>query len=185
MSDYPIIENAVLFDKLIAEVQKGLVDNIDWLHHAFGRAQRIVSKTNAKVYLPCVYAGKKEYLCVAPDDKLKNFCFFVIHDPIEYGWNSGQYGSMTAKYSLIFWFDLRTIYPDGSNRNTEALKQDILRALNGKILMRSGSLNVTKIYEQAENIYKGYSLEETDSQFLMHPYAGFRFEGEMFVNETC
>ena len=43
----------------------------------------------------------------------------------------------------------------------------------------------TAIYELAENVYRGFTLDEIDNQFLMHPFGGFRFEGVLSVNQPC
>lgn len=181
----PVIANPQLIDKIIAEVQKGLTDNLSWLNHAFGRAQRLVKDIRGKKYFtPNVYAGGKDYIDVSPDAQIGNFSFFTIDDPQTVDWQPRIPGDITVYYSLIFWFNVDRI-AGAENRNTEFVKAEILKALNGKIFLKSGRLNVTKIYEQAENIYRGFSLNEIDNQFLMQPYAGFRFYGEMTINENC
>ena len=85
------------------------------------------------------------------------------------------------------WFDLRKIYDTDTNRNTEALKADILRVLAGRTGWRldEGRVTIARIYERAENIYRGYTLSEIDNQFLMHPYGGMRFEGVLEFAEVC
>ena len=51
----PIKENPQLFDKAIAEIQRGLADNLGWLNHSFGRAERLVKMVGTKrVYTPNV-----------------------------------------------------------------------------------------------------------------------------------
>lgn len=67
----------------------------------------------------------------------------------------------------------------------EPIKAEILKVLNGGFWLRSGRLTVTQIEEKAENIYKGYSLDEVDNQFLMHPFGGLRFDGKLTINESC
>lgn len=181
----PIIANPQLIDRVIAEVQKGLTDNLSWLNHAFGRSQKLVKIIQGKrIIMPNVYAGGKDYIEVSPDANIGNFSFFVIDDPQTVIWQNKIPGDITVIYSLIIWFNIDRI-PGAENRNTEFVKSEILKTLNGKIWLKSGRLNVTKIYEQAENIYRGFSLDEIDNQFLMHPYCGFRFSGEMTINETC
>lgn len=181
----PIIANPQLIDRVIAEVQKGLTDNLSWLNHAFGRSQKLVKIIQGKrIITPNVYAGGKDYIEVSPDANIGNFSFFVIDDPQTVIWQNKIPGDITVMYSLIVWFNVDRI-PGAENRNTEFVKSEILKTLNGKFAIKSGRLNVTKIYEQSENIYRGFSLDEIDNQFLMHPYCGIRFSGEMFINETC
>ena len=39
--------------------------------------------------------------------------------------------------------------------------------------------------EGIKNIYRGYSLSEIDNQYLMHPFAGLRFDGILEFDEIC
>ena len=181
----PIINNPELLDKVLGEVQKGLTNNLPWLNYAFGRAQRLVKEIRKrKHYIPGVYSGKNDYLEVSPDADIGNFSFFKIEDPQLMDWDPKIRGRIKADFSLIFWFDLRKI--EGTQgRNTEMVKAQILKALNGGFPIRNGRISISRIYEEAENIYKGYSIQEVDNQFLMHPYAGFRFKGTLTINESC
>mgnify|MGYP007022113853 FL=1 len=80
---------------------------------------------------------------------------------------------------------MRKVDDDDDTRNVEAVKAQVLRALNGGIWVRSGSISVEKIYSRAENVFAGFTLDEVDNQFLMSPFAGWRFEGKMQVNDEC
>ena len=40
MDRVPIIKNPELFDRVIANIQKGLADGLPWLNYSFGRADR-------------------------------------------------------------------------------------------------------------------------------------------------
>lgn len=114
-----------------------------------------------------------------------NFSFFWIDDPQDVSWESGVSIGLKTSFSLIFWFDFRKIFNDASDRNKEAVKRQILDVLNGGFWLKHGRLKITKVYELAENIYRGFSLDEIDNQFLMHPYGGFRFYGELSIGESC
>lgn len=182
----PIIANPQLIDRVIGDIQKGLVDNIGWLDRAFGRAERLVKIIGGKKHFtPNVYAGDNEYIPVAPDSKIGNFSFFWIDDPQSVVWIPNQQGDIKAPFALIFWFDLRRVYNTADNRNKEALKAEILRILNGGFWLKNGRITVNRIYDLAENIYRGFSLDEVDNQFLMHPFGGFRFEGILEIEEPC
>lgn len=50
---------------------------------------------------------------------------------------------------------------------------------------RGTRIELAKIYEQAENIFKGYSLREIDTQYLMQPYGGIRIDGFLMYREEC
>ena len=189
----PVIPNAVMLDRVIGEIQQGLVDNISWLNAAFGRSQRLTKMMNGKkIVTPNVYCGgwnghgENDYIETSPDSKIGNFAFFEIEDPqtIDAGPWARQ---IKAPFGLIVWFDLIRVYNTATNRNTEKLKAQILRVLNGRDgwHLTGGRIIINRIYERPENIYRGYTLSEIDNQFLMHPYAGFRFDGILEYDELC
>ena len=189
----PVIPNAVMLDRVIGEIQQGLVDNISWLNAAFGRSQRLTKMMNGKkIVTPNVYCGgwnghgENDYIETSPDSKIGNFAFFEIEDPqtIDAGPWARQ---IKAPFGLIVWFDLTRVYNTATNRNTEKLKAQILRVLNGRAgwHLTGGRIIINRIYERPENIYRGYTLSEIDNQFLMHPYAGFRFDGILEYDELC
>jgi len=182
-----------MLDAVIGEIQQGLVNNLSWLDAAFGRAQRLTKNIEGKrIVTPNVYCGgwnghgPNDYIEVSPDAKIGNFSYFEVDDPqtIDPGPWARQ---IKAPFSLIFWFDLTRVYGSRTNRNTEKIKSDILHILNGRAdwHLSHGRIVINKIYERAENIYKGYTLSEIDNQFLMHPFAGLRFEGLLEFDELC
>jgi hypothetical protein len=189
----PVIKNPVMLDRIIGEIQHGLVENIEWLDAAFGRAQRLTKEMNGKrIVTPNVFCGgwkghgPNDYIEVSPDSKIGNFSFFEIDDPQTI--NAGPWArEIKAPFGLVVWFDLTRVYDEASNRNTEQLKAQILHVLNGRAgwHLTGGRIVINKIYERAENIYRGYTLSEIDNQFLMHPFAGFRFDGLLEFEELC
>lgn len=132
-----------------------------------------------------MYCGGNEYMEVTPDSNIGNFCFFWIDDPQRILWEPGVDVGIQTPFSIIFWLDYRNIFNSADIRNKEEVKRQILDTLNGAFVLKEGTFKINKIYELAENIYRGFSLDEIDNQFLMHPYGGFRFEGELKVQETC
>lgn len=189
----PVIINPVMLDRVIGEIQNGLVENLPWLDVAFGRSQRLTKEINGRRYMtPDVFCGgwnghgENDYIEVSPDSKIGNFSFFEIEDPQTI--DAGPWArSIVAPFGLIVWFDLTQVYGTASNRNTEYLKAQILNVLNGRTgwHLTQGRVVINRIYERAENIYRGYSLAEIDNQFLMHPFGGFRFDGELEFDELC
>lgn len=190
----PIIKNPVMLDRVIGSIQQGLIDNLSWLDAAFGRAQRITRVTagSKRIVVPNVYCGNwrghgpNDYIEVSPDAKIGNFSFFEIEDPQTI--SAGPWArTITAPFGLIFWFDLGRVYNEPDNRNVEYLKAQILRILNGRANwhLPQGHIILNRIYERAENIYRGYTLTEIDNQYLMHPFAGLRFDGILEFDELC
>lgn len=189
----PIIQNPVMLDRVIGEIQNGLVSNLSWLDVAFGRAQRLTKMMNGKrIITPNVYCGgwnghgENDYIETSPDSKIGNFSFFEIEDPQTI--DAGPWARrINAPFGLIVWFDLTRVYDVPDNRNTEYVKAQILRVLNGRAgwHLTGGRIVLNRIYERAENIYRGYTLSEIDNQFLMHPYYGMRFDGILEFDELC
>lgn len=189
----PVIRNAVMLDRVIGEIQNGLVENISWLDVAFGRSQRLTKMIGGqRIITPNVFCGgwnghgENDYIEVSPDSKIGNFSFFEIEDPQAI--DAGPWArNIRTPYALIVWFDLTRVYDEPDNRNTEYLKAQILRVLNGRSgwHLQQGRIVINNIYERFENIYRGYSLSEIDNQFLMHPYGGFRFDGILEFDELC
>ena len=189
----PVIQNPIMLDRVIGNIQNGLVDNIPWLDAAFGRSQRLTKMMNGKrIITPNVYCGgwrghgPDDYIEVSPDSKIGNFSFFEIEDPQTIDATT-WIRQITAPFGLIVWFDLKRVYNQYDNRNTEFLKAQILRVLHGRggWHLPDGRMVINRIYERAENIYRGYTLSEIDNQFLMHPFAGFRFDGILEFDELC
>lgn len=188
----PVPDGAVGLDRVLGEIQRGLIGNLPWLDAAFGRAQRLVRNTPSgrRITTPNVYAGTKgkvnDYIEVSPDAEIGNFSFFAIEEPQDILPGVGQ-REFRIPFGLIVWFDCRRAFNSATNRNIEALKLDVLRVLSGRtgFALEQGHIEVTRIYEQAMNIYRGFSLDEVDNQFLMHPYGGFRIEGYLYFLEEC
>ena len=190
----PVIPGAIMLDRVLASIQEALVDRVSWLDVAFGRAQRIVRTTASgrRITTPNVYCGgwnghgPNDYIEVSPDAEIGNFSFFSVEDPQTIG--PGPWlRTVQAPFGLVVWFDLRRVYGSATNRNTEKLKEDVLKVLTGRSgwAIPAGHIELAQIYEQSQNIYRGYSLDEVDNQFLMHPYGGFRIEGVVSYTEPC
>lgn len=182
----PKLSNPVMIDRVLAHIQEYLIEKIGWLNFAFGKVQKLVKLMDGKeYYYPGVYIGGNEYLNVLPGENLGNRTFFDIDDPQEIDFAQWKRSVITTKFALICWYDLRTIFPGNQERNTEEIKRQFLRALS-EIVMPDGSrIVLDRFYEDANNIFKKYSLKEVDTQFLMYPYAGLRIEGNIIYREDC
>lgn len=176
----------VMMDRALAYIQDTLIEKIGWLNHAFGRAQRLVTTRERNNYFyPAVYIGSNEYLNVLPGQGLGNRTFFMVEDPQTIEYNPRRYNLIKCPVSLVLWYDLKTIYPDSTERNTEEIKGQMLRVLTNMTMPNGSRFELSKMYEQAENIFKGYSLKEVDTQYLMNPYSGIRFEALLTYREDC
>lgn len=181
-----LTEKPEMLDIIVNNMQQGLSDTLPWLDNVFGIAERLVkyNEKGKRIFTPCMYQTGNEYMELLPDSDLGNFAFFTIDDPqgVDYDRSSV---AMKTPFSIIFWLDYRLINSDASTRNKEMVKRQILDALNGGFWLKNGRIKINRIYALAENIYRGFSLDEIENQFLMHPFGGFRFEGVLEISETC
>lgn len=178
-------ERAYLFDRVIQGLQDAL-GNLSWLNHVFGRSERlVVMRDGIRRYTPNVYKGKGEYIQLLPDNTgLGNYCFFVMDDPQTVTVPYGNSNRVKAPFSLIVWCDMRTVGATKDDRNTESLKEEVLKTVR-RAWLRHGAVTLDRVYERAENVFTGYTIDEVDNQYLMSPFAGFRITGEMIIDEEC
>lgn len=187
-NDKPTFSYAYLCDKVIEELQTALKANLLWLDVAYGRCERLVKSIEGKrYYTPNVYAGKDQYLSLLPDDVRGCYSFFVMREPQEIVQMIQNEIRVQSPFSLIVWVDMRKVekvmrLPD--ERNTEYVKEQILSVLNRPVT-RKGSITLRMVYERAENVFNGFTLDEVDNQYLMSPFAGFRFDGVMTITNDC
>lgn len=186
MPDY----TPTLADAVISEINTGLTNHFTWLDRAFGRAERIVKKIDGFTYkLPAYFVGDSvhpnDYIELSPDSNIGNFSFFWMMDPERYTWRPKIRGSFRSPFALIVWFDLRKVYNSTYKRDLSSIEAEILNVLNGGFQIKSGRIEIDTVYRLPENIYREFTLDAVDNQFLMHPYAGFRFEGELIFEEPC
>lgn len=179
------VNDPALFDTVIGNMQTELAQQLPWLDHVFGRAERLVKRVEGiRRFTPNVYVGRDEYLTLLPDQGLGNYCYFVMDEPEQVEWAVGERSLLTTGFSLVLWFDMRTV-EDKDERNTERIKADVLNVLNGGIWLRNGSYVLDNIYSRAENVFDGFTLDEVDNQFLMSPFAGFRIHGTITIRNAC
>lgn len=177
----------VLIDQALLDVQAVLAGGLPWLNAAYGKADRLkVQKNGTTVVFPAVYVEGTEYLRMFPDEHLGNYSFFVIDDPQEVAPRLGvNNGLFNYNFGLIFWFDMRRVFTGAADRwksySTENVKSQVLS------LLRGGGFNVQlrvfNVFDQQENIYRGFTDREINNQYLMRPYSAFRVEGVIKFDE--
>lgn len=185
---FPKITTPYLFDKVIGELQQALKQNLPWLDESYGRAERLVKVIDGqRLYTPNVYKGNDQYVLLLPDDRHGCYSFFVLSEPQDIMNRMQMEVRIKSPFSLIVWVDLRRVekamnLPD--ERNTEYIKEQVLSVISTAFI-KKGSVQVQRIFERAENVFEGFTLDEVQNQFLMSPFAGFRFYGEMIVTNDC
>lgn len=184
-------QNPALVDLALIEINEYLKLQFSWLDQAFGKAQKLTRQNEKKIntFYPGVFAGfgktlDKDYQALLPDDTLGNFSFWNFEDPFQMSGTPNGFWQGTANVSLILWFDLRKIFPEAEKRNIEKLKEDIANALyNGTF--KTSSLKIDSVFEDVNNVYRGYSVSEVKQQFAMQPFGCLRFSGKLLVRTFC
>lgn len=175
-----------LFDKPIAEAQDILKAELSWLDYSFGKSQRLVKLRENKDYkYPGVYISANQYIDLHPSTEYGNYSFFILGSQDIRNFKPNSFNELQAECSIVFWFDLSQVYPDSPDRAIEVIKEEILALITRNFLLKTGRFELARIYEQAEDIYKEYSFKEIDTQFLMQPFCGLRFEGKLTIKEQC
>jgi hypothetical protein len=187
MNPTPItISSPQLLDAACKQIGDVLKANLSWLTSAYGLSEkRERLKDNVRTLYPAIYCGGGEHLKMLPDEHLGNFCYFDVQDGYQVESIPRKYWRLEATVGLVFWFDLRKVYPTTFDANTdENVKAAVLTALQ-KTMAPTFRFTVTRVYDRSENIYRGYTLSEIDNQFLMRPYGGFRLEGTLVYENAC
>lgn len=183
----PLISNPVNIDRPIQELQQAFTA-LAWLDRSFGRCFDSFHKFNGKTTsYPEVWQGlDKDLLNVLPNDNLKSQSFFKVEEPIEvaehvpYG-----YSMMRARVSVIFWFNLKEIDPSIDYRYIELLRGQAQRIITNCTFSPDSKIEILRIWDKAENVFRGYDLSQKPQELLTHPYGGFRFECELRYREDC
>lgn len=172
-------------DLVLSGIQTKLESALSWLTKAYGRAYRLVRELdNDDFFYPGVIISGKEYLNMLPDGHLGNYSYFELGDQVFLEYNKGLYNKIEQEFSCVFWFDMRDIYPSWETRTIEHVKAEILTAFR-TLSISNGQFRLETIYERAEDVFEGYSVQEVGNQFLMRPYGALRFEGQLIYKQKC
>ena len=182
----PILNNPVGIDAAIQRIQISIA-SLSWLAKSFGRAWTIPqNQGNQKIVEPMVYQGSKEYYAVLPNDAFDSYSFFRVAGPRnteEYRANMNIGGTYIFKdiVDLIVWVDYKRIDPLKDFIFKEQLIRDVMNKLN-----RDPNVEVVRVWDdQADQIYKGYSLKPTHRDLLLYPHDAFRIEMNLRYQFTC
>lgn len=169
-----------LFDAEVLKVQEAL-SYLPWLNRIYGICETLVSVREGKRFVSANhYKGRGQYEQIMPCEELGNFCFFTLRDAEEIG--NRDTNLIKTPFSLILWYDMRKVSLPTDERNTEAIKSQILRVLHNS---NNPRLSLEKIYEKPENVFSGFSYDHTANQYLMSPYAGLRIDGYLTTTIPC
>lgn len=169
-------------------------DNVLWLDKSFARAVFRTEKRDDKDYVyPAMFvANGYDYLDMLQIDNWKSYSFMIARDSesVE-DYEEGIQNTLKRKLSCVFWMNLEQVGPTRQDDFLEELKQDLIKAIkNARFLdVTNGSsvlgVEIQNIYDEPKNIFSGFTISETDSQFLYYPYRGLRIDLRCFYTEEC
>lgn len=170
-------------DHAIESLREDL-STIIWMEKSFGRAWEFTEypEDQKSRRIPKIYLEEGEYHNVLPNDFLKSQSFIAARG--EERWTEYTNASRNPKerdLSVIIWVNLNEIDPNEDHVFTDKLKKDV-----EKILKRNQYVKSINGYwdERASDVFAGYDLPEK-SEYLMHPYAGMRFNITVGYWEEC
>lgn len=194
---FPIIKpdtDPVGIEIPIESIREELKD-LPWLQYSFGRAFEFSEKNNATgrvVKVPKVYDGDGEYLNVLPNDHWKAYSFIMCDGAEE--WTEYNPHALShpkqRKLNIIFWFNLKEISLKDKIQ-TERLKKEVEAILKHNPYISSID---SFIDEKVEDVFKNYvssgagsinTVDDDNSQYLMYPYSGFRFDVTAVYYDNC
>jgi len=179
--------NPAIVDRVLIDFNTKMLNKLDWLTGAYGKAQVLTRKDDKKkiIKYPAIYTGTgKEYASMLPNESYGNFSFWDMQKAYDIDWIGNQMQVIEAEFGLIVWFNINKVLEADQKRSLESIKEEMMdvfvktRVLNARI-------KLTGITEKNEEIYKGYSIKEHDQQYLMHPFGALRFNGEMRIEKLC
>lgn len=186
----PTKDDPQLLDLLLDEMAGKLLTALSWLDNAYGKAERLVKYgvLNRPEFKPAIFVGGRlgqDYLYLLPDAHLGCFSWFDVPNVQSLQFERRGFKRVSTSVGLIFWFDFTKVYPnDHQTRTIENVKADVLEAIR-TMTLTNGAIRIQEIHERTDEIYRGYTTNEVDRQFLMRPYSGFRINMEVQVNESC
>lgn len=191
----PQITNPVGIDRPIQELQNTIAA-LGWIEKSFARAYtsyRHDIPTNKLIIYPEVWQGRTgsgnhdaDMLNVMPNDNLKSQSFIKVDDPTSTVERvSNGKSRMGVTIQIIIWFDIRQIDKTVPYRFTEVLKAQAQAAIANCQLTKESSVSILRIYEEADNVFRGYTIDKVKNQELVHPFGGFRFECSLLYVEDC
>lgn len=178
-----------LLDTPFDEITQAMKLNINWIDNCYGKIEKYKKTMDGRTKrFPGIYVGTKNnmgYLDLFPDSRLGNFMYIEvtrqdIQDDIF------QKGKYDIDFSMIFWFNYKTVYKTDHNAKTiENVKSEVKNFIKTYSFQSITSLTMLSFEEGADNIYAGLDHDEIENQFLMRPFGGFRLNLNMQYLERC
>ena len=171
-----------LLDRALGQISSNMSTKLTWLNGAYGLAQKIIKPDGT---YPVIYEENGiDHFPLYPNENLGNFIYFERTERTNF-WNYQRRNTINYNETIgmVFWGDLRTIYPaDWQQRTREHVRDEVVTALDSGAYTSIQSLQLNAFWYEGNNIYQGHSIKEIDSQYLMRPFVGFRIDFDITYN---
>ena len=173
--------NPKMFDKAVLPIQNALASAFPWLDHVIGICETLIDKKDNKPFKSAnYYIGGGQYEQIMPCEELGNFSFFYLRDPQVT--MAKDKSLIKSPISLVVWYNVAEVSSEYDERNREQIKGQILGVLDS---LHLPYFTITKIWENPTNVFTDFSYDQAENQFLMHPFAGLRIDGEIIARLEC
>ena len=187
-------------DYALWDIQNGLIDcfgkqnegvegkEYHFLDKCYGKAERRQrQKDKRSVFYPSFAVGA-EYENLFPDTVIgNNYIWFDVLDPVAPidPFRRYQTNKFEAQVGLVFWFNYRYLYPETYKSQTVENVKDLFITFFTFARFRVANVTLLNIEERVENVFRGYTHNELDTQYLMRPYGAIRVNLRVIWDECC
>ena len=182
MVTYPTITK--LLDTFIVEFNGKIVNDLTWLNNPLGKIEELSKHLDGKyIKAPSMHTDSGEYMEVLPDDTLVNYSWFNFA-PIQI---TGKriLAKLKASCDWNLYLNVEDVTGTSDARAIENVKYDVIQALTNISLLNASIVNV-QISESFKDVYKGFSISNTDDRYFMQPFAGLSVKMDVYLrNNVC
>lgn len=174
-------------------LQTVLADNISWLQHSFGKAEKHDKIVNGEVEsYPVVFVDNtSDPIDVRPNDNYEAYCFWDITDPgrIDYlnqdEFAAKKYAFWEYDAALIVWANLKRLDDSPYNEVKAQLRQDLLDTLGLQLIGQNVQFQAEEIFDKdIVQVFEGYTLNN-EWNIAKWPYVAFRINGVIKFRIKC
>lgn len=188
--DYPIWDIQQELIRCFGAQNKDLDDPglYSFLDKCYGKAERRQQREGTRnVFYPS-FAVDTEYENLFPDRVIgNNYIWFDVLDPIQpiEPFRRYQTNKYEAQVGLIFWFNYKYMFPETNKSRTVENVKAIFNNFFTFARLRVAKIELQSIEERIENVFRGYTHNELDTQYLMRPYGAIRVNFRLIWDESC
>lgn len=168
-----------LIDKIIYDLNVAAAANLSYITNVYGQASTLIKQVQGQEKrIPAVKLGAN-YTELFPNGD--NLIFGVAHDPARVENRMGGRIMYRQEFSIIVWLD-QTLYQSSDLILTDEIIADVVSVMEST---KRHKIELQEVYKEPNNVYQGFDYEIIKSQYLMHPYTGFRLLYEARFWEQC